>query len=93
MRALRRCAVEYNHDFGAGVYAHGDVTFRNYRAAWNIKGLYWKTYRRGAGSGPLCESCAFYESTPELPGGDGLVEFGGPMLHQCLTAPGGRPVA
>jgi hypothetical protein len=73
--------VEYNHDFGAGVYAHGDVTLRNYRSAWNIKGLYWKTYRRGAGSGPMCDNCTFYASTPELPGGDGLVEFRNTSLN------------
>ena len=35
--------VEYNQDFGAGVYDHGDVTFTNYISAWNLKGLYWKT--------------------------------------------------
>ena len=66
--------MEYNQDFGAGVYDHGDVTFLNYVSAWNLKGLYWKTYRRGAGSGPLCDGCSFYQ-TPEGPGGDGLVEF------------------
>ena len=30
--------VEYNHDFGAGAYSYGDVTFKNYRSAWNLKG-------------------------------------------------------
>ncbi|KAL3930307.1 MAG: hypothetical protein SGPRY_001592 [Prymnesium sp.] len=66
--------VEYNHDFGAGSYDAGDVSFKNLNAYWNIKGLYWKTYRRGKHAGPLCDGCTF-TSTPELPGGDGLVEF------------------
>ncbi|KAL3914623.1 MAG: hypothetical protein SGPRY_007562 [Prymnesium sp.] len=66
--------VEFNHDFGAGAYDTGDVTFKNFKSYWNIKGLYWKTYRRGQHAGPLCDGCTFL-STPELPGGDGLVEF------------------
>ncbi|KAL3894648.1 MAG: hypothetical protein SGPRY_013752 [Prymnesium sp.] len=66
--------VEYNHDFGAGAYEHGDVTFVNLISAWNIKGLYWKTYHRGPRSGPLCNGCSLWQ-TAELPGGDGLVEF------------------
>lgn len=66
--------VEYNHDFGAGAYDSGDVTFRNYKSYWNIKGIYWKTYRRGKHAGPLCDGCTFL-SSPELPGGDGLVEL------------------
>lgn len=44
------------------------------RSYWNVKGLQWKTYRRGELSGPLCDGCTFI-STPELPGGDGLVEL------------------
>ena len=44
------------------------------RCRQNLKGLYWKTYRRGAESGPLCDGCTFW-TTIEGPGGDGLVEF------------------
>lgn len=72
--------VEYNHDFGPGAYDHGDVTFVNLKSAQNIKGLYWKTYRRGVSSGPLCDACDFWQ-TPELPGGDGLVEFRDTKFH------------
>ncbi|KAL3910723.1 MAG: hypothetical protein SGPRY_008954 [Prymnesium sp.] len=66
--------VEYNHDFGAGAYDYGDVTFVNLITAWSVKGMYWKTYHRGPRSGPLCDGCALFQ-TPELPGGDGLVEY------------------
>lgn len=44
------------------------------RSYWNIKGLYWQTYRRGRLAGPLCDGCTIF-SSPELPGGDALVEF------------------
>ncbi|KAL3916919.1 MAG: hypothetical protein SGPRY_006617 [Prymnesium sp.] len=66
--------VEYNQDYGAGAYDAGDVTFKNFRSYWNIKGLYWQTYRRGRSAGPLCDGCTIF-SSPELPGGDALVEF------------------
>ncbi|KAL3892814.1 MAG: hypothetical protein SGPRY_014759 [Prymnesium sp.] len=72
--------VEYNHDFGAGAYDYGDVTFVNLITAWSIKGMYWKTYHRGPRSGPLCDGCALFQ-TPELPGGDGLVEFRNTAFH------------
>ena len=66
---------EYFNDFSAGVYDMGDVSFIDSTFYATLKGLYWKTYRRGPNSGPLCERCTFINNGAELPGGSGLVEF------------------
>ena len=49
--------VEYFNDFSAGVYSVGDVTLEDYTTYGGNKGLYWKTYRRGMNSDPLCVNC------------------------------------
>ncbi len=54
--------VEYFEDFSFGAYELGDVTFENTISALNNNGLYWKTYRRGPNSGPLCRNCTFYQN-------------------------------
>ena len=67
--------LEYFNDFSSGVYDMGDVTLSDYTVYGSNKGLYWKTYRRGEGSGPLCEGCRFVETGAEAPGGSGHVAF------------------
>ena len=67
--------LEYFNDFSAGVYDMGDVTMEDYTVYGSNKGLYWKTYRRGLNSGPLCESCSFIRTGVEAPGGSGHVAF------------------
>ena len=66
---------EYFNDFSAGVYDMGDVSFIDSTFYGTLKGMYWKTYRRGPHSGPLCTRCTFINNGAELPGGSGLVEF------------------
>ena len=67
--------LEYFNDFSAGVYDMGDVTMDDYTVYGSNKGLYWKTYRRGLNSGPLCDSCRFIRTGVEAPGGSGHVAF------------------
>ncbi|MGB0591136.1 MAG: hypothetical protein ACPGU1_15780, partial [Myxococcota bacterium] len=67
--------LEYFNDFSAGVYDMGDVSMEDYTVYGSNKGLYWKTYRRGLNSGPLCEDCSFIRTGVEAPGGSGHVEF------------------
>ncbi|MBV72484.1 MAG: hypothetical protein CMH52_14260 [Myxococcales bacterium] len=67
--------TEYFNDFSAGVYSVGDVTLENYTSYGGNKGLYWKTYRRGLNSDPLCVNCVFARTSIEGPGGSALVEF------------------
>ncbi|CAD7953699.1 unnamed protein product [Amoebophrya sp. A120] len=65
------------NDFAAGTYSMGDITFENYVAFGNLKGFYWKTYRRGEGAGPFCRDCLFMANNQQMegPGGSGHVEF------------------
>ena len=67
--------IEYFNDFSAGVYSVGDITLEDYTSYGGNKGLYWKTYRRGAHSEPLCVGCKFIRTSIEGPGGSALVEF------------------
>ena len=70
--------IEYHNDFSIGAYDFGDVTLRNLTVSGSLKGHYWKTYRRGVNSGPLCVNCRFAGNFPSLvqaPGGQGLVEW------------------
>ena len=60
--------VEYFNDFSAGVYSVGDITLEDYTTFGGNKGLYWKTYRRGINSKPLCINCVFARTTIEGPG-------------------------
>ena len=66
---------EYFNDFSAGVYSVGDATLEDYRTFGGNKGLYWKTYRRGLNSEPLCVNCVFAQTSFEGPGGSAHVEF------------------
>ena len=86
--------TEYFNDFSAGVYSVGDITLKNYTNYGSNKRLYWKTYRRGAESGPICENCRFIRTSIEGPGGSGLVEFQTPNstvltkpIRSTITAP------
>ena len=69
--------VEYFNDFAMGAYDLGDVTFANTTSALNNKGMYFKTYRRGPQSGPLCDRCTFHDNQQQIegPGGAAAVEF------------------
>ena len=67
--------VEYFNDFSAGVYSVGDITLEDYTTYGGNKGLYWKTYRRGPRSGPICADCTFARTTIEGLGGSAHVEF------------------
>ncbi|MEC7987608.1 MAG: right-handed parallel beta-helix repeat-containing protein [Myxococcota bacterium] len=67
--------TEYFNDFSAGGYDLGDVSFHNYTNYGSNKSLYWKTYRRGEHSGPLCDGCTFVNTNFDLMGGSALVEF------------------
>ena len=69
--------VEYMNDFNMGAYDTGDVTFNNVVVGLGNKGMYFKTYRRAATTGPLCTNCTFYSMNlhMEAPGGSALVEF------------------
>ena len=92
--------VEYFNDFSSGAYDLGDVAFENFTAGFNNKGLYFKTYRRGVNSAPLCTNCSFVRNGIAMnrPGGSALVEFkeaasssrraGGPPppCHHCARA-------
>lgn len=71
--------LEYFNDFAMGTYDLGDVTFEDTISALNNKGLYWKTYRRGANSGPFAKNLSFVDNVWHLegPGGSGVVEFDG----------------
>ncbi len=72
---ILRGHVEFQNDFSSGAYDMGDVSFIDSTFYGTAKGLYWKTYRRGENSRPLCERCRFVNNGMELPGGTGLVEF------------------
>ena len=82
--------VEYFNDFSSGAYDLGDIAFENFTAGFNNKGLYFKTYRRGAASAPLCTNCSFVRNGIAMngPGGSALVEF---KHSRIVVAPGGRP--
>ena len=67
--------VEYFNDFSAGGYDLGDISLHNYTNYGSNKSLYWKTYRRGSNSGPLCDDCTFVNTNFDLMGGSALVEF------------------
>ena len=60
----------------------GDVTLEDYTSHGGNKGLYWKTYRRGAQSDPICVNCTFVRTTIEGPGGSALVEFDESDFHR-----------
>ena len=55
----------------------GDVTFKNTISALNLKGFYWKSYRRGENSDVFCDNCTFYNNGVQMigPGGSAVVEF------------------
>lgn len=72
---ILRNHVEFQNDFSSGAYDMGDVSFIDSTFFGTAKGLYWKTYRRGENSLPLCDGCRFVNNGMELPGGSGLVEF------------------
>lgn len=68
--------LEYYNDFGAGGYDLGDLSFERYTSLFNNKGLYLKTYRRGAQTvRPYCSGCAFYKSRIEGAGGSAAIDF------------------
>ena len=67
--------TEYFNDFSAGGYDLGDVSFTNYTSYGGNKAMYWKSYRRGENSGPLCTDCTFINTNFDLMGGSALVEF------------------
>lgn len=79
--------VEYFNDFSMGAYDLGDATFENVVSAMSNKGLYWKTYRRGANSAAFARNVTFVDNSAHLegPGGSGLVEFENLDL---ITTPG-----
>ena len=72
---ILRNHVEFQNDFSSGAYDMGDVSFIDSTFFGTAKGLYWKTYRRGENSLPLCDGCRFVNNGMELPGGSGLIEF------------------
>ena len=69
--------VEYFTDFALGFYAFSDLVLVNYTSALNNKGMYAKSYRRGAATPPLCTGCTFHRNSIGLlgPGGSAAVEF------------------
>ena len=92
--------VEYYNDFALGFYDFGDLELRGLLSALNNKGLYAKSFRRGAATGPLCTNCTFHKCETVLngPGGSAAVElhdttFGDDRVltfginHHCGLAP------
>lgn len=75
--AVIRHHIDYFSDFSSGSYDAGDVTLQNYTCYNSLKCIYWKTYRRGVGSGPLVDGATWDGQTQgaQLPGGSGLVEL------------------
>ena len=69
--------VEYMNDFALGFYDFADLVLINFTSALNNKGLYAKTYRRAAATGPLCTDCTFHRNAIAVqgPGGSAAVEF------------------
>ncbi|CAD7937169.1 unnamed protein product [Amoebophrya sp. A120] len=75
--------LEAFQDFGAGSYSMGDIAFENFVAFGNLKGFYWKTYRRGLGVAPFCKNCVFMANNQQMegPGGSGHLEFPGSRFY------------
>ena len=69
--------TEYFNDFALGFYDFSDLVLRNYTSALNNKGMYAKSYRRGAATAALCTGCRFHRNSIGLlgPGGSAAVEF------------------
>jgi hypothetical protein len=79
--------IEYGNNFGLGAYDLSDFTCRNCSILQSLNGIYWKTYRRANGTGPLLEGGRVSQMNHDisgkymainslrLPGGQGLVEL------------------
>ena len=86
--------VEYFNDFSMGAYDLGDVSFVDTVSAFNNKGLYWKSYRRGAAAGPLALRTTFHDNGMQIqgPGGSAAVELRGATFSWSATDAASQPV-
>jgi hypothetical protein len=77
--------VELFHNFGAGGYDGGETSFKNAVFAFSLAGNYYKTFRRGARSGPFCQDCHIVDSLhPMTPGGSCMWEYKNTIFDNIL---------
>jgi len=69
--------TELFHNFGGGGYDGGDVSFKNAIFAFANTGNYFKTFRTGASTPPMCDGCYYHKIDvgPNLPGGSCFFEM------------------
>jgi hypothetical protein len=77
--------VELWHNFGAGGYDGGETSFKNSVFAFGLATNYYKTFRRGIRSGPICEGCFYTDNLfPNTPGGACMWEYKDTVFEDTL---------